>query len=519
MSLRYMQRLVDELEGSKQFPPPREYFYRKKIELFVAIRESDGDALRPEWWFQEYESNREYVVDPLGERIGEVWADMLFGEEADFEPAIKGDMDNLTRLIDDNDLPATLPWAEELCASEGEVWSRLVSIPDISSAQMEWHSRLNVIPLFIGRKLVAAAVYSVLEMDEDAKKEWVYVEYHCEGYSANRLYFHTPGHGLGNPVPLTDRMETEMLRPEWNHGLPMLVDRIHNKLGRDWHCGISALNGVAGLLLSLNEITNIGQENARLTAKQKVVIPERYLDAKGRLPRGAEIIIASQVDQDPDKIKNDFAMIEWEFDADAIIKYKADLTDIILTRARVAPQLVGRHTETAQTGPALRARLVDTILATGTKGKVWDDKLPEKIALAAQLEDLPLLRGGAGHSWNNPKKEPTFKRRSPLPEDEESRSRRVVTEVNAKVKSKKTAIAELNPTWGDQRVEDELTLLSKEQEDALKQQQKQFEQQGGGGPPGQKSNGQPADPASPTNRSPGARKPSTVPNPTKIVRT
>ena len=507
MSLIYLQRLIDELEKGRQFPPNRELRYRQQIELFAAIRESDAEKLKPNWWDVEYEENRGYVIDPLGERISAVWSDMLWGEEPQIEPAVKADTKQLEDWVDDNDLPESLPWAEEIRSSEGEVWARHVVEPSINSVQLEWHSRLNVIPVYVGRKLVAAAIFSVLEYDEDTKKAWVYVEYHTDGYLTNRLYNTTLGSNknLGDPVDLGSRAETAEIQPEWKHDEPMLLTRIPNKLGRDWRCGISDLKGVAGLLLSLNEITNIGQENARLTAKQKVVVPQRFLDSKGRLPRGAEVIIASEVDADPDKIKNDFAMIEWEFDADAIIKYKDSLTDVILTRARVAPQLVGRHTETAQTGPALRARLVDTILAGNRKGKAWDDKLPELISRGAVLEKKVFGKG-----WTSPQKEPVVKRKSALPEDEESKSRRIVTEVNAKIRARKTAIEELNPTWGPARVQEELDLLEEDWENAEVTDEPFIPNSAGDRVP---------DPASTTARSPGQRKPSTNPDPQKKIRT
>ena len=50
----------------------------------------------------------------------------------------------------------------------------------------------------------------------------------------------------------------------------------------------------------------------------------------GNFPRGAEMLIATEVDQDPEKIKNQVAMIEFEFDAAALIAYKENLTDTSL---------------------------------------------------------------------------------------------------------------------------------------------------------------------------------------------
>lgn len=509
MILSYLEKLQNELENGKQFPPSREYKYRTNLSTYTALRESNAAFLRPSWWFEENPTGRDYIVDPLAERIPQVWADMLFGEEASFEAKVKKDQERLEHTLDTSDIPSLLKWAEEVCSSEGEVWSRLVSQPELRATQIEFHSRLNVIPYFLGRVIVSAAVVSVLEEEENGK-QWVYVEYHCEGYVRNRLYYHTKSTALGEPVAMTLRPETAELRPEWDHKLDMLVGRIVNRWGKDWRCGVSDYQGVAGLLLALNEITNIGQENVRLTGKQRVVVPQRYLTDMGSLPRGAEVLIATEVDQDPDKIKNDFAQIEWKFDAEALIAYKSDVVDSILTRARIAPQLVGRHTESAQTGPALRARLLDSVLAAQGKGKEWDEEIPVRVSLAAQVEALTLAEGGSGNEWSKPADEPTFKRKSPLPEDEEARSRRTVTEVNASILSRETAIQLNNPEWGEGRVTQEMDRLREERAAGLQD----------GAPTSGSSEGDQGvpNPAKGTIRKPGEAQPTSLVDPAKAVR-
>lgn len=270
------------------------------------------------------------------------------------------------------------------------------------------------------------------------------------------------GGRLGEEQPLTAHTMTADWDREWNHGLDILVDRIPNKVGKDRYIGVSDYDGIEDLLLALNEITTIGQENARLTAKQRAIIPQRFLNMAGNFPRGAEILIATEVDQDPEKIRNQVAMVEFEFDAAALIAYTEHLTDRVLTRARIAPQLVGRHTEGAQTGPALRARVLDSELAAKGKGKPWDDKGPKAILKAAQVEKLPVGQGGLGITWKNVTDQPSFKRASALPEDPEALTRRLAAAVNADMLSRKTSITLSFPEWPPSRVEEEMAQIEKE---------------------------------------------------------
>lgn len=533
MSILYAQQLLRKLEGNKTFPPAEEYQLRCDLAYYQAIREADIKALTPAWWLTDDDySNKDFVLDPLGQRIPEIWADMLYGLEPEFEPKLKGDRTRLEEFIDYNDVPSELHWMMQIRSSEGQAWWRLRSMPADGHAELSWYSRLNVVPLWFGKKLAAAALISVLEANHDTRKQWTYVEVHSEGIVLNRLYYHTTGQALGEPHSLGERDETEDLKDTWTHPLPMLCGVLRNKRGKDFTLPGSDFKGVTGLLDHLNEVQNVGQDNLRLTGKQRVVIPERFLTARGQMPKGAEIIIATDTDADPTKIKSEMAQVEWEFDAAALLEWKNDLVDSILTRSRIAPQLVGRHTEMAATGPALRARLMDSIMAAGGKSKEDDDKIPKLISLAAQLESLPLSSGGPGTKWNST--EPvTFKRNSSLPEDETDRSNRTVTEVNAKIKSKKTAIEENNPTWGPDRVQEELDRIDEEETVALERMQEQFNNQQlpDGGPTNQSNlrnspptttdsstgeNGKP-DPAKAQSTRRGKRKNTSVPDSQRTV--
>ena len=455
----YAAQLVDELR--RRWPVPRELEYRNLISLHRAFRTSDKDILRPSGWSRDTDEDRAYVIDPLGERIPGVWSDLLFGVDPVIAPAGRNDAQRMTDLINSNDLPSEWQRAEDICSTEGEVWYRIVPDPVVHHASVEWHSRLQVLPLWVGKHLMAAAFVSVLARDE--RVIWRYVEVHEAG-AVHRLLFRgvVGSDALGTEMDLSAHPATAGWDALWEHGLEMLAGRVYNKLGPDIRYGISDYDGIEDLLLALNEITTIGLENARLTAKQRAIIPQRFLNMAGNFPRGAEILVATEVDQDPEKIKNEVAMVEFEFDAAALIAYTEHLTDRILTRARIAPQLVGRHTEGAQTGPALRARILDSELAAQGKGKQWDDNNPKILQKAAQVESLPPEKGGLGIKWSNTKDLPSFKRAPSLPEDPEALTRRLAVAVNAEMLSRKTSIGLSFPEWDTARIDEEVAQIEKE---------------------------------------------------------
>lgn len=456
---KYTERLLEDLRA--RWPVPREVEYRNKIMLHRAFRNSDKDILRPTGWSKDTDEHREYIIDPLGERIPGVWSDLLFGVDPVIAPAAKADSTRMSDLIDINDLPSEWQRAEDICSTEGEVWYRVVPDMAVEHASIEWHSRLQVLPLWVGKHLMAAAFVSVL--DRDKQSVWRYVEVHEKG-SVRRLLFKGSANSdsLGQEMELSAHAATRDWEATWDHGLEMLAGRVYNKLGADVRYGVSDYDGIEDLLLALNEITTIGQENARLTAKQRAIIPQRFLNMAGNFPRGAEILIATEVDQDPEKIRNQVAMVEFEFDAAALIAYTEHLTDRVLTRARIAPQLVGRHTEGAQTGPALRARILDSELAAQGKGKQWDDQNPRILLKAAQVEALPQDQGGLGIKWSDTKKLPSFKRAPSLPEDPEALTRRLAVAVNAEMLSRKTSIGLSFPEWDSRRVDEEIQQIQQE---------------------------------------------------------
>lgn len=487
-------KLLDILTSAKEWPLARERNLLADLYTWAALREANRDFLTPEGWD---ESKRgAYMVDPLAGRIAEAKADLIFGEAPEFKAGAETDQGNVDGWVEENSLPSELQSAAQVCVSEGEVWWRVLVDKDAADYPiLEWHSRTTVFPYYRGRKLLAVAFISIIEED---KRAWRYVELHAEGIVLNRLFeipnpqvtqrttanlklpqATHPGRQFGQPVNLSERAETVDLPEEWPHDTgSLLAGRIINRRGRDPRIGVSDYSRVRDLLFSLNEATIIGHGNLRLTARKRAVVDSSVLtpsvDSAGReigppeFDSGEELFIRDQLDQSLDGNRPaPFHVLEYSFDAAALVVWDLHVEDKILIRTRTAPQLVGRHTEGAQTGPALRARLLDSILDANGKARFWDDESP-KAAVAIQLVDaLPDARGGYGRKYAKPGEPPVIERKSVLPEDEEGQVRRHAQAVGSGLESQFTAIQDLNPEWDEDDVKEELVRIAEEGRVAL----------------------------------------------------
>lgn len=497
-----------------------------QLREWAAFRESDRTVLRslhPGGW----DASKPYTVDPLPERIADVFPDLIFGadpevtaasvtaaaatkkrdevtgeEVAQAAPDEGPDEDQrlLDEAIDENDLPSELQEAGSICVGEGEVWWRIYVDRDAYRYPViEWHSRLNVIPLWRGRKAVAVAFVTELDAlapdapvarvgdDADPIRQLAwregesgssdvvfrYVEIQTTGLVRNLLYKGTRS-ALGDKVDLSQREELADLQEEWHHGLDiMLADRVPNGR-RGKRLGKSQFHGIKDLLYMLNESVDIGRHNAQMTLRRRAIMPA----SAARPSRGAsdedgaggrakvELDDVYLYHSDDDEVSDGggpLKVLEYSFDAQALEIYDNGLTDKALTRARVAPQLVGRATEGAATGPALKARLLDTVLCANGMARTWDDKLPKLLRALQLVMTLPEELDGHGYKMKgDPDVPPAVERSSTLPEDEDALVVRITTEVGAEILSKRTAIEERHPDWSDDRVDEELARIEAE---------------------------------------------------------
>jgi hypothetical protein len=460
---RNADKLLKRLLAAEEWPLKSERKIHEEIALWRALREGDRDFLKR---YTGWAEDRSYYLDPLAERIPETWADLLFGDDPTIEPAAEGDAPRLEEIVEENDLPSSLQEAEETCAAEREVWWRVFKDSTVLSVPtIEWHSRLDVIPEYVGRKLAAAAVVSEVGREEGEQTGkatvWRYIAIHEEGSMLNLLFKGEDGR-LGEQKQLSDHPAVADLQEVWQHGLStMLVGRVVNKRAPRNEAR-SVYHGIRDYLLALNENFAIGQENARATGKKRAFITPDMLGPDGKFPSDADFFIRQPTDNDPDKPADPLVQLEWEFDAAALIQWDDHLEERAITRARIAPQLIGQNTEGALTGPALRARLLDTLLARMGKGRFWDDELPQCLLAAQMVDDLAEHLGGFGRGWADAAGRPSVERGDALPVDAGDEVERIASEISAEILSTQTAIEERHPDWDPDRVLEEMARILKD---------------------------------------------------------
>lgn len=458
--------LQAQIEGYEQWPSPDQANVWAKVRTRRAFRQADELFLRELCgWHRTWGRNtRVYMTDPLAGLISRAFADLLFGDDPTFTAATERDQANLDGLVEVNALPSELHRAERITSSEGEVWWRLYVDMDIALAPLvQWCSRLSVIPLLHGPKATAVAFINPLpQTGSDQTTVWRHIELHGDGETRNLLFEGTKD-TLGGPRNLQARSQTADLPEAWQHGLPMLAGRVLNQVDDDPTLGRSDYTGVERLLLALNEAATIGAENARLTAKKRLFVSGKMTQDDGSFDAGADVI---QVDTQDGELGKDspppISAVEYAFDAQALIAYTSDLTDRILTRVGVAPELVGRdtHTGRAESGTALRTRMLHSIITAQGKGRYWDDELPRILTLAQLVDSLSPEEGGYGRQYANVAEPPAVERGDILPHDDVEEAARLVSLVNGEVMSRELAVIEQHPDWTEAQIADELSKIA-----------------------------------------------------------
>lgn len=420
------------------------------LKKWKAFRNSDKPALtamHPSWT-----QGRPYKVDPLPKRISLAFADFLFNEPPIFTPSDETNRPMQIDLLRETRYTKKLRTAADICVSEREVWYRIYT--DITESQwpiIEWHSRAEVFPLMAGRKVLAAAFYTQYEQRVgDQTVVWQHFEFHQEGQVRN-LLFKADGKDsdkVGTPASLTDYAATANLVDQWDHGLPILCGQVTNEEFAE-----SVYAGVEDFFLDLNEAHTVDAENFRLAGKKRAVMPKKLADQAGDLDAGEEIFWSEDSwdelggDQGPIKI------LEYSYDGSSSIARKDDLERKALTRVGLAQQLVDANANEglAQTGTALRTRLLPTTAALKGKSGEWLDHVPDSLRKLQLVDNLPPGSHGFGRSWVNPYIPPAVVMSSPLPVDATEEANRHQVLLNAELESIETAVEEMHPTWADTR--------------------------------------------------------------------
>lgn len=443
----------------------------KDLELWVALREADRDRIKG---LIGWPQDREYKFDPLADRITQAFSDLLYGEDPEFKAAEEDDQEGLDEIVKENDLPSELRRMAADCSAEGEQWYRIYVDPAASERPLvEFHSRLDVVPLFKGRRIVAAAFISHLSTQEIKRGgetdmvQWRHVEIQTDKMTRN-LLFRGNLSTLGKVKPLSEQPETADLPEEWNHGLDvMLAGRVVNKVGRDWRLGVSDFQNIKDQLLDLNEARVIMAENARLTAKSRMVVPLEAINANGTFDAGSDVIVHESINQSmDDKNAGPYAILQYTFEAGPLNEHINQLRSTALTGVGLMEQFIGSgdglEGNAGASGTSLKTRLIPTTLAAAGRGRFHDDVIPEMLRRMQMVDALPEAQMGLANKWKAADKAPTFERTSVLPEDPNEETDRHVAAVGGEIESRFTAVKALHPDWDDDAVNEELDRIKED---------------------------------------------------------
>lgn len=413
------------------------------IRKWRAFRSGDKAYLRslhPRW-----NANRPYKLDPLPKRMSKAFSDFLFNVSPLFTPADDGDRQNLVNLLRESVFVPKMRTGSDTCVSESEVWWRVYTDPTQSLYPIiEWHSRLEVRPLIYGTRVLAVAFVTDLGQLVPEGPHYQHLEIHAEKQVLNLLFRTSDATQLGDMISLSEHPLTENIQEVWNHDLPMLAGRVRN--GEEH---VSIYDQLEDLLLDLNEAHVVDSENFRLAGKKRAMIPKKYQDQAGNLDSGEEIFWTEDEWDEMESQKDAIKVMEYSYDSDASVSRKDDLERIILTRAGLVKQLVDSNANEglAQTGTALRTRLLPGVAAIEGIEQEWQGEVPYILSLMIRVDALPESQGGWGREWKDALTPPAVEIAPPLPVDDTEEATRHSVLVTSNLESVEAAVHEMHQDW------------------------------------------------------------------------
>lgn len=473
----FSEQLIDELAGAS-WPLDREVEVRRTVERRRAFRKRDKAQLQvfANW----HDTERAYLADPLPKQIAKTHADFLFGEAPTFKLEKDDEQAHLDEIIGENSYVAKLRRAARQSVSEGETWWRVHVNPLIAEVPLiDWYSRLEVVPLFYGDRLLACAFVSEVLREAPVNEEtpaavWRHFEIHAQGVVVNVLFRGTD-ETVGEEKPIEDLEQTEHLPLKWEHGGPMLAGRVINDADEDAYLGESDYDQVDDYFLALNEALTISAENARLTGKDRVFVAGHLTQEDGGFNAGVEIF---RQESDGGELgasdgKPPVVAVEKHYDSEALWFHILKLTLVALSRCGIVAQLVGEDTEgkgSDSTGVAIRLRYLPTINASEGKGTEWDDGNQEATHALLWVSALPPsteegVPGGFGKPYAGTP--PAIERADVLPADETELINRNAVAVSASIRSLQVAIEDQHPGWTVEQVEKEIDRIREDAEAAM----------------------------------------------------
>jgi len=383
------------------YPPERE---KTRIEGYVRYEKlflgqhRELYAARP----GRYQLARYIAVNMPG-MISRLCADLLFGEQPDFTATEDATQEALDDLVQRNNLH-TLNYESALANSfRGDAvykvrWGKRTPQAELPEAIIEEVPPAIYFPEIDEDDVrrVRRVTLAWLKIDPaNPQLRYLRMEEHEPGVVRNRLLRFADRGATQEEMPLTIFSAYEGLEPEVATGLSVIpIFHIPNFVYGSRFWGISDYEGLETLFEALNDRVTQCDDVLSKHVAPKLVVPPRFVDEEGKVKLG-ELEV---VQLDPGEPAPTY--VTWDAHLTAAMAHLDRLMDFIFIISETAPAAFGLDKYgVAESGRALRLRLLRTLAKVNRKRLYYDRALKAALLCAQQLE---VVHGGASYEPQEP---------------------------------------------------------------------------------------------------------------------
>lgn len=454
----------------------RSNYYRKHAALYSGDRLKLNSTAEIGSFWQRKGKCKIHV--PVAADIVATSADLLFSEEPKFSTFHQPGDDKeqpqqkrLDELTSKNHILSLLCEGAETAAAMGDVYLKLNWRPNISWPILTVTQADSAVPEYTLGTLDCIHFFSVLKQDKENNETWRVYELYEPGKITMAVFRGTPdelGIELGEAELSKLGYSRYVIAPVKDMLAVHIPNMRPNRMERDSMLGRSDLDGLRGLMDSLDETYSSWMRDIRL-AKARLIVPGEYLrnrpDYNGSGGNGftyefdedVETYVA--MDMDPDHPGNTITSSQFDIRSKEHAETCSELLRQIVSLAGYAPQSFGLDIQgTAQSGTALHIREKKSFNTIGKKQNYW--KAPLEAILTAMVHlDAALFKDKGSHLDDSV----TVTFADSTANDITAMSTALDMINRASAASTETKVQMLHPDWNQKQLDTEVQRIKAEQ--------------------------------------------------------
>jgi hypothetical protein len=385
----------------RAFPPE---LHRKRIDNYARYEKLFLGQHRELYAAQPGKHQKaRYIAVNFPGMISRLCADLLFGEQPDFSATEDAAQEALDNLVERNNLH-TLNYESALGNSfRGDAiykvrWGKRTPQAELPESIIEeappaiYYPELDEDDV----RRVIRVTLAWLKIDPaNPQLRYLRIEEHEPGIIRNRLLRFGDRGATQEEMPLTTFPAYEGLELEVETGLKVIpIFHAPNFVYGSRFWGISDYEGLEPLFEAVNDRVTQSDEVLAKHVAPKLVVPPRFVDEDGKV-KLSELEV---VQLDPGEPAPTY--VTWDAHLTAASEHTERLMDLIFIISETAPAAFGvAKYGVAESGRALRLRLLRTLAKVNRKRLYYDRALKGALLCAQQLE---VIHGGASYEPEEP---------------------------------------------------------------------------------------------------------------------